>query len=74
MSLRGDLEMSKEKYFINVSFSSQHFNKFAYSVVEADIETDSIHEIAKDLVRPKCKEEGVNVDHVNINVTAFNLV
>lgn len=59
---------------MNVSFSTSNFNKFAYSVVSVDIETDLINEVARDLVKPACEKEGVDIDHVDINVTAFNLV
>ena len=66
--------MSKKKYFINVSFSTSSFNKFAYSVVDVDIGADLINEIAKEMVRAACEKEGVDVNHVDINVTAFNRV
>ena len=66
--------MNKKKYFINVSVSTSNFNLFAYSVVDVDIGANSINEIAKDLVRAACEKEGVDVDHVDINVTAFNRV
>ena len=66
--------MRKKKYFMNVSFSTSSFNKFAYSVVDVDIKTDLINEVAKDMVRLACEKEGVDVNHVDINVTAFNRV
>jgi hypothetical protein len=71
--------MIKKKYFINVSFSnpktsSIHIHKFAYAILKLDMGKVDIENVAFDMVKPICEIEGVDIDNVSINVTAFNRI
>lgn len=63
------------KYFINVDFhNTEGVNKFGYGIIEADLSTECLPQIANRFVSSLCDEEGISIDSLTINVRAFSLV
>ena len=63
-----------KKYFINVDFSGRGFSKFAFAVINVDLNEESLPDIAKFVIKDHCKKLNVSVEDVTVNVTAFNEV
>ena len=63
-----------KKYFINVDFSGRGFSKFAFAVIKADLNEESLIDIAKSTIKEHCEKLNVSVEDVTVNVTAFNEV
>lgn len=61
-----------KRYFINITYSTNNFSKYAWTVVKADLSKTTILDVAKDVIRDSIDELEENIDTVNINVTAFN--